>query len=192
MKTKRVERIPPHEGPKVDHSGSERNSISNSISNLITSFFNLGNSSHPIQTGLHVDLHSLNALTKLQIEAIPELARIGEWLPLELEYWETYNCASLEELPKGFKRLKSLKELRIGHCPNLVSFPETGLPPTLRVLLLISDCPELRSFLPDEGLPATLSRLEIKKCPILRKRCLKEKGEDWARIAHIPRIEIFY
>ena len=82
-----------------------------------------------LRRGLHIDLHSLNALTKLRIEAIPELARIGEWLPLELEYWETYNCASLEELPKGFKRLKSLKELRIGHCPNLVSFPETGLPP---------------------------------------------------------------
>ena len=121
-----------------------------------------------LRRGLHVDLHSLNALTKLQIEAIPELARIGEWLPLELEYWETYNCASLEELPKGFKRLKSLKELRIGHCPNLVSFPETGLPPTLRVLVL-NDCEGLK-LLPHgryNGNLHFLERLHVWNCPSL-------------------------
>ncbi|KAL6327559.1 hypothetical protein AAG906_021849 [Vitis piasezkii] len=120
-----------------------------------------------LRRGLHIDLHSLNALTKLRIEAIPELARIGEWLPLELEYWETYNC-----------RLKSLKELTIGHCPNLVVLvlndceglkllPHGRYNGNLHFLerLHVWNCPSLVCF-PDE-LPSTL-QLEIGVCTNLK------------------------
>ncbi|KAJ9685385.1 hypothetical protein PVL29_017424 [Vitis rotundifolia] len=56
----------------------------------------------------------------------------------------------------------------------------------LRILL----CPKLRSLVPKEGLPPTLAELKIEGCPILKKRCLKEKGKYWRKIAHIPYIDI--
>ncbi|RVW92951.1 putative disease resistance RPP13-like protein 1 [Vitis vinifera] len=89
----------------------------------------------------------------------------------------------------GLNRLLSLKELTIA--------PESGIhgldvSPTLISLedLCISDCPKLQQFLPKEGLPATLGRLRIRRCPIIEKRCLKNGGEDWPHIAHIPYIVI--
>ena len=56
--------------------------------------------------------------------------------------------------------------------------------------LEIKNCPKLRSFVPKEGLPPTLARVVIKGCPILKKRCLKDKGKDWSKLAHIPHVEI--
>ena len=60
---------------------------------------------------------------------------------------------------------------------------------SLKVLELV-DCPNLQSFVPKEGLPPTLERLAIRRCPILKKRCLKNKGKYWSKIAHIPSVEI--
>ena len=118
--------------------------------------------------GIHIDLHSLTALTKLTVKKIPELSRMGEWLPLEVEYLKISDCDSLEELPNGLHRLQSLKELRIGHCPRLVSFPETGLPPVLRVLVLYA-CEGLK-LIPDGRYNSSLhflERLEVEDCPSL-------------------------
>lgn len=119
--------------------------------------------------GLHInDLRSLFALTKLTVARIPELVSIGERMPLELEYLEISDCARLEKLPNGLHRHKSLKELRIGHCPRLVSFPETGLPPMLRILVL-DGCEGLK-LLPDGGYDSSshfLERLEVRNCPSL-------------------------
>lgn len=56
--------------------------------------------------------------------------------------------------------------------------------------LRIVSCPKLRSLVPKEWLPPTLAQLKIKRCPILKRRCLKEKGKYWPKIAHIPYINI--
>ena len=126
--------------------------------------------------------------------SLPEGGLAPNLTSLRIEY-----CQNLQTRLSdwGLHRLTSLKVFRIsGACPDVVSFRENDCLPLPRSLtwlsvnelqnleylaflglqnlnslkeLLISDCPELRSFLPDEGLPATLSRLEIKKCPILRK-----------------------
>ncbi|CAK9138559.1 unnamed protein product, partial [Ilex paraguariensis] len=48
-------------------------------------------------------------------------------------------------------------------------------------------CPNLIS-LPD-GLQS-LETLRIEECPYLERRCEKEKGEDWPKIAHVCRIWI--
>ncbi|RVW71210.1 hypothetical protein CK203_054379 [Vitis vinifera] len=48
--------------------------------------------------------------------------------------------------------------------------------------LYITRCPKLWSL----SLPPTLASLNISECPILKERCLKEKGEHWPNIADFP------
>ncbi|RVW88676.1 putative disease resistance RPP13-like protein 1 [Vitis vinifera] len=75
--------------------------------------------------------------------------------------------------------------------PHTHSIASIGLQTLISLKVLqFTDCPKLRSFVPKKGLPSTLERLVIKGCPILKKRCLKDKGKDWPKIAHIPYVEI--
>ncbi|RVW74192.1 putative disease resistance protein RGA3 [Vitis vinifera] len=69
------------------------------------------------------------------------------------------NLKSLDN--KGFQHLTSLETLEIWKCGNLKSFPK-------------------------QGLPSSLSRLYIKECPLLKKRCQRNKGKEWPNISHIP------
>ncbi|KAL6339454.1 hypothetical protein AAG906_032989 [Vitis piasezkii] len=75
----------------------------------------------------------------------------------------------------------SLNKLYICDFNNLKSIASIGLKPSFL----------LKSFTSrTKGLPSTLERLVIQGCPILKKRCLKDKGKDWPKIAHIPYVEI--
>ncbi|TQE00978.1 hypothetical protein C1H46_013518 [Malus baccata] len=117
----------------------------------------------------------------------------------------------------GLQTLTTLKYLDVSFsgCEEeeiVESFPEEGLLPPTLTYLKISDhpnlktidgkalrhlisikkldiwfCPQLQS-LPDEGLPTSLSHLEIIKCDLLTRRCQRDTGEDWAKISHIPNI----
>ncbi|KAJ9697504.1 hypothetical protein PVL29_009362 [Vitis rotundifolia] len=85
----------------------------------------------------------------------------------------------------------SLSMFRISGFHNLKSIASMGLQTLISLKdLEIKNCPKLCSFVPKEGLPPTLARLVIRGCPILKKRCLKDKGKDWPKIAHIPCMEI--
>ena len=87
----------------------------------------------------------------------------------------------------------SLTLIHIIAFPNLESIASTWLQSLISLRTLeLSDCPKLQYLVPKEGLPPTLSRLVILKCPILKKRCVKDKGKDWPKIAHIPYLEIDY
>ena len=124
---------------------------------------------------------------------------------IPLSAWGLHTFTSVEEISirgpfldvisfsvDGFQLLPmSLITLSISNFQNLKSIASMGLQSlvSLRTLELF-DCPKLRSFVPKEGLPPTVGRLVIRGCPILTKRCLKDKGKCWPKIAHIPCVEI--
>ncbi|KAL7222168.1 hypothetical protein ACSBR1_023974 [Camellia fascicularis] len=84
-----------------------------------------------------------------------------------LESLEIENCHELKVLPGDLASLVTLKSLKIKGCPKLESLPEEGL----------------------RGLES-LQSLHIINCCELERRCKKGKGEDWYKIAHIPKITI--
>ncbi|CAI8596062.1 unnamed protein product [Vicia faba] len=169
--------------------------------------------SFPFLLYLLTNLHSLSLSDCPRLESFP----MGG-LPSNLGYLEILNCpkliASREEW--GLFQLNSLIHINIsGHdFENVKSFPEENLlPPTLEYLTLkhcsklrsvnykgllhlkslvylsIYNCPSLES-LPEEGLPNSLFRLFITRCPLLEVKYRKEGGERWHSISHIPSVWI--
>ena len=85
----------------------------------------------------------------------------------------------------------SLQDLHIINFQNLKSIASMGLQSLVSLeTLVLESCPKLGSVVPNEGLPPTLAGLQIKDCPILKKRFMKDKGKDWHKIAHIPKVVI--
>ncbi|GKV39995.1 hypothetical protein SLEP1_g47679 [Rubroshorea leprosula] len=91
-------------------------------------------------------------------------------------------------LPDNLQLPESLKSLTIMKMSNLKSIPKVLLQ-NLNSLecLRFSGCPKLQS-LPKEGLPTSLQQFQLDGCPLLKERCLEEKGVYWPRIANIPYI----
>ncbi|XP_070674036.1 putative disease resistance RPP13-like protein 1 [Malus domestica] len=161
----------------------------------------------------------LPSLRNLWIVDCPELESFPEGgLPSELSSLYIRSCKKLiaNRMQWGLGRLTSLVDLALSfeECEEVGAFPEEGLlPPPLTTLSIIDmsnlktmdgrglrqliclerltiwRCPELQC-LPVEGLPASLSHLSIRSCPLLKLRCQRQTGEDWTKIAHIPNIEI--
>ncbi|KAM2614196.1 hypothetical protein TB2_028849 [Malus domestica] len=160
------------------------------------------------------------SLEFLSISYCPELESFPEGgLPAKLELLKIGGCKKLiaNRMQWGLQRLTSLRRLGVGffECEDVVeSFPEEGLLPATLTSLSVSGildlkvidgnelrhlislekfriffCPQLQR-LPDEGLPTSLSLLEIWDCNLLTPRCQRETGEDWPKIAHIPNIII--
>ena len=85
----------------------------------------------------------------------------------------------------------SLQDLQIINFQNLKSIASMGLQSLISLeTLVLENCPKLESVVPNEGLPPTLAGLQIKDCPILKQRCIKDKGKDWLKIAQIPKVVI--
>ncbi|KAL6340027.1 hypothetical protein AAG906_038862 [Vitis piasezkii] len=165
-------------------------------------------------------LENLTSLRLLIICNFPDVASSPEaFLNPKLKQLPISDCENMRWPLSGWglRTLTSLDELVIyGPFPDLLSFSGSHLllPTSLTSLGLVNlhnlksvtsmglrslmslkrlefhRCPKLRSFVPKEGLPPTLARLVIWECPILKKRCLKGKGNDWPKIAHIPYVEI--
>ncbi|KAL5980742.1 hypothetical protein ACLOJK_028652 [Asimina triloba] len=106
-----------------------------------------------------------------------------------LSYLEILSMSSLTSMPRGMlQALTQLKALIIACCDQLVTLEDEVLPSTLKRLQILN-CRSLKS-LPRKGLPSSLERLQIWGCPVLRERCLKDVGEDWPKISHIPRVHL--
>nr|POE66759.1 putative disease resistance rpp13-like protein 1 [Quercus suber] len=142
-----------------------------------------------------------------KLESFPEGG-----LPLNLVTLDVSYCDKL--FSRGLQDLHSLRQIGIygDNCKDVESFPEEALLPPTLTNIYISSFPKLKSlkgfqhltflktlricecnklqYLPEEGFPTALSSLIIDRCPLLKQRCEREKGEEWPKIAHIPNIEI--
>jgi len=76
----------------------------------------------------------------------------------------------------------SLTFLRIFNCPNLKKLDYKGL--SHLSSLTIIRCFNLQC-LPEEGLPKSISFLEIRSCPLISERYQNPQDQDWKKIAHI-------
>ncbi|KAK3222996.1 hypothetical protein Dsin_010021 [Dipteronia sinensis] len=115
-------------------------------------------------------LHRLTSLKQLSIwggcpDVMPFLQEeIGMILPTSLTILHIDHFTNLESLSSIFRNLISLEELHLGDCPKLKFFPKKGLPPSL-------------------------VRLQIWRCPLLKQSCEKD-GLYWPMISLIPCVHI--
>ncbi|XP_014502938.1 putative disease resistance RPP13-like protein 1 [Vigna radiata var. radiata] len=84
-------------------------------------------------------------------------------LPPSVTSLTIYGCRNLKKL--DYKLLYNLSSLTLFDCGNL-------------------------QFLPEEGLPKSISSLCILDCPLLKQRCQKPEGKDWRKIAHIENLRV--
>ncbi|XP_028099954.1 putative disease resistance protein At3g14460 isoform X1 [Camellia sinensis] len=138
--------------------------------------------------------HTLLALQRLEIRFCPQLVSLfeededvenegqhqQEGVPsmVRLEYLSIEECEKLEKLPRWLHTFTSLREMRIMECPSLVSFSETGFPPSLKQLL-IWRCKALRSLPGWTAHDSNLEFLRIKGCDNL-----ESLREEW--VHHPP------
>ncbi|KDP32990.1 hypothetical protein JCGZ_13021 [Jatropha curcas] len=105
----------------------------------------------------------------------------------DLNVWE---CSELNSLPKSISHLIALQRLTIGGSKRLSSLPnEIGCLTSLQQLE-IDYCPDLTCLPQGVQNLKKLRVLRIRACTYLERRCQKERGEDWPKIAHIPYIYI--
>lgn len=118
---------------------------------------------------VELDLQKLTSLRHFLFGGNPELGSFtneGHYvLPPSLSKLELHELPNLKTLSEGFQNLTSLRHLVIDKCPKLVA-------------------------LPMEDRVDKLSSLLIGGCTLLKKRCLKNKGDYWPTIADIPYVEI--
>ncbi|KAL8063879.1 hypothetical protein ABFX02_01G054900 [Erythranthe guttata] len=164
-------------------------------------------------------MRALISLTHLKIEECDTPRCLPEgWLRhlTSLEELDIWSCRELVELPEeGIKHLHSLKTVFLFDLPKMVCVPKAlnHLSSSLQSLSLsfLEELSSLPEWLGDmtslqslyiygctkvASLPASiqgmtkLQLLQVLACPEMERRCEREKGEDWHKIAHIPNVYI--
>ena len=154
-------------------------------------------------------MHNLTSLLHLETGRCPSLVSFPEdGFPTNLQSLEVEDLKISKRLLEwGLHRFTSLRRFTIwGGCPDLVSsppFPASLIQlrildmPNLKRLssvgenltsletLDLSNCPKLKYF-SEQGLPKSLLQLYIYACPLIEKRCRRDKGKYWPMISHIP------
>ncbi|KAI3445063.1 hypothetical protein Pfo_001728 [Paulownia fortunei] len=135
----------------------------------------------------------------------PNLSSLRIWDSRKLKplsQWGLHRLTSLREFSicGGFQELQLLANDHGLFPPSLIKFSIARFPKLSslsRVLenltslqhLSIMNCTSI-NVLPSENLLEKLWHLEISDCPLLKQRCLRDKGDYWPKIAGIPCVEI--
>ncbi|CAN6556094.1 unnamed protein product [Malus baccata var. baccata] len=133
-------------------------------------------------------LHQLTSLGSLEIEdnshLVEELGKEAEGLQTlecKIERLRLKKCQNLLKVPKGLNQLSSLQKLGIHECSRLVSFPDVGLPPSLKDIEITS-CDSLIYFAKFQ-IPQNLRRIVIRDCKSLKSLVDEEECERLGLIA---------
>jgi Leucine-rich repeat (LRR) protein len=142
-------------------------------------------------------IQHLTALHELKIVNCPELELANDedgmqWHGLKSLFSLSFsNLPKLVSLPLGLQHVTTLQNLEISSCYSLTAIPEWIQYCTSLQVFKICHCFSLTSL--PEGMRGltSLQRLKIEYAsPILLRRCKREVGEDWPKIAHIPNLEL--
>ena len=135
-------------------------------------------------------LGMIPCLESLTISCAQRLKKVGvDFLGIESE--------NKKEDMKIFPNLKYLEFFGLSEWEEWIGGTREGgkededcitIMPRLQKLT-IHYCRKLKS-LPDFLRTTPLKELEIGDCPIIKKRCRREIGEDWRNISHIPIIKL--
>ncbi|GAU24589.1 hypothetical protein TSUD_289500 [Trifolium subterraneum] len=139
------------------------------------------------------ELNSLSSLQELYISGCFKLESLPECVLQGLSSLQVLRflfCSSLKSLPAGMKGLTCLESLGFTLCSGLKSLPEGMTSLTSLQKLEINSCRELASLPASFKELKNLHELRISMCPILEKKCKKETGEEWHKIAHVPKLEL--
>jgi hypothetical protein len=147
------------------------------------------------------DMQGLKSLRKLLISSCESLISLPRSIKCltTLEGFFINNCKKLdlmtieEEKEKKIQPLfLSLRIVLFVSLPATLALPEQFLQGSAESLqtFIITDCPNIREMPDCIGNLKKLQNLEVIDCPSLSKRCQKGTGEDWPKIAHIPKIKV--
>ncbi|KAB1227592.1 putative disease resistance protein RGA4 [Morella rubra] len=106
---------------------------------------------------------------------------------VSLKFWY---LPELKSLPSGLQHVTTLRKLEISHCSSLMAIPEWIQNWTSLEQFAIERCGSLTRL--PEGMRCLISlqSLKIRECPLLFRRCQSDEGEDWPKIAHIPKLDL--
>jgi Leucine-rich repeat (LRR) protein len=164
---------------------------------------------------MHTLLPSLMSITISNCPRVESFPEGG--FPSNLRSIHVIYCDKLfaSRMGWGLQQLPSLRDLYVGgKSDDVESFPEPGLLPSCLTSLYIfgfpnmksldkrglqhltslqklyvSGCPKLE-YVPKEGLPTSLSIIQINRCPLLSKRWQSKKGKERRKIPDVDHILI--
>ncbi|KAL7122682.1 hypothetical protein ACP275_01G058700 [Erythranthe tilingii] len=135
-------------------------------------------------------LHSLKRVFLYDLPKMVCVPKALNHLSSSLQSLRLCKLEELSSLPEWLGDMTSLQSLSIYECPKVASLPASIQGMTNLQLLQVHECPKVASLPASIQGMTKLQFLSVQECPEMERRCEREKGEDWHKIAHIPHLYI--